>query len=1049
MSTTMKRFPGVSRRAWIGGLSVLAVFALASWTVWSVQSSSRASRQRLQEGMARRVLAGSVAAVLSHEAQLAKLLGLAGPEIGDHWSVYSATLMGDAATSGTGLIVPVSQRERAAYERAHGVEIVSALRPGVYAPSPAVAEYWVLAAAANRPGSSPARVGLDLAADPVRRQVLARAAASGTAQATPPVRFLSPGAARFGVIVFDPIRSPNGQLRGWVTASYRADRLLYMVHQRAPRARLSVRDGAVPVVSDAAADRGLRATLPVAGRQWSVAVWVPPGAGSIDPWLVLLLGLVAAAAVVALLSISDGRERYALRLVDEHVARERERIDELEQQRLRLAESEATLSAIIDNVPAGIMLRDLDGRYRRANAYAAESIGLPIDQIRGRVPEEFFDAESAARIRAHDAGVIEQQAPIVDQMTVTRSTGETRSYHIVKYPIRNAGGEVVALGSFSLDITAQKLAEEQLRENERRLAEAQTLARFGSWELDVDTNRLRWSSELCRLCGQPDGFAPTYEEFLALVHPDDRDELDSRVDDARGFSFSDTDYRIVRPNGEIRWVHTRRFGRAGADGKLTHLWGTSQDITERKHSEEQLRLARERLETIIAAMREGYCLMLDGEIVEVNDALCALTGFDRGDLIGTRPPFPFWPEDTLAATLELRDRIVSAEGGTFEIALQRKDGSRFTGEVTAQAARNRDGSMIGFVNTVRDVSERKRHEAEQRALRQIAELVAHAAAPAAVLDEVARQVLELFDGHAGAVVRFNDATRRAAFVNGITRDGRDLTGTELDLDGNSAPASVYRSRGASRTGGAASSGFDRGFADVVAEITDAVAAPIVVAGRLWGCLAVSFSGCLAPDDTEERLARFADSVAMAIANAESWEVLARQAATDPLTGLANHRTFHERLRAEVERAHRHSRTISVVLLDLDHFKQVNDTHGHQIGDQVLMAVGHRLASEAREDELVARIGGEEFAWLMPETDRHTAYQAAERMRRAIQSRPFHGVGTLTISAGICSSQDGRDSEEMMRFADRALYWAKDSGRNRSFLYTDEAHEHLSRERREP
>ena len=97
------------------------------------------------------------------------------------------------------------------------------------------------------------------------------------------------------------------------------------------------------------------------------------------------------------------------------------------------------------------------------------------------------------------------------------------------------------------------------------------------------------------------------------------------------------------------------------------------------------------------------------------------------------------------------------------------------------------------------------------------------------------------------------------------------------------------------------------------------------------------------------------------------------------------------------------------MLDLDHFKQVNDTYGHQAGDKVLAEVGRRLAAQARDGELVARIGGEEFAWLMPETDHRGAYQAAERLRRLIEHDPFPSVGTITVSAGIstCQPRPGR------------------------------------------
>jgi diguanylate cyclase (GGDEF)-like protein len=190
-------------------------------------------------------------------------------------------------------------------------------------------------------------------------------------------------------------------------------------------------------------------------------------------------------------------------------------------------------------------------------------------------------------------------------------------------------------------------------------------------------------------------------------------------------------------------------------------------------------------------------------------------------------------------------------------------------------------------------------------------------------------------------------------------------------------------------------------------LTAAVCAPISIGGVVWGSVGASFSDAPVPAEAETRLARFAELVAVAVVNAETWDALARQAATDPVTGLANHRAFYEHLRAEVMRARRQGRTLSVALFDLDHFKQINDLHGHQAGDKVLAEVGLRLADQLVGDGLLARVWGEEFAWLMPNTGDSAAYAAAEGERRAIAAKPFDGVGGLTISAGVCTRAPGQ------------------------------------------
>lgn len=154
------------------------------------------------------------------------------------------------------------------------------------------------------------------------------------------------------------------------------------------------------------------------------------------------------------------------------------------------------------------------------------------------------------------------------------------------------------------------------------------------------------------------------------------------------------------------------------------------------------------------------------------------------------------------------------------------------------------------------------------------------------------------------------------------------------------------------------------------------------------------------------------------------------AQTDGLTGLSNHMTFWTLLHAEHLRMRRYDSHYSVLLIDLDHFKHINDTHGHRTGDDVLRGVGRVLRGRARLTDVVARYGGEEFALLLPETDRGQALQLAEQLRVAVADEAL--AAPVTISIGVVSSRDGfaATPEEILAAVDRALYQAKNAGRNR-------------------
>lgn len=164
------------------------------------------------------------------------------------------------------------------------------------------------------------------------------------------------------------------------------------------------------------------------------------------------------------------------------------------------------------------------------------------------------------------------------------------------------------------------------------------------------------------------------------------------------------------------------------------------------------------------------------------------------------------------------------------------------------------------------------------------------------------------------------------------------------------------------------------------------------------------------------------------------------ATTDMLTGLLNRRAITERALAELERCERAGSSLSVALVDVDHFKRVNDTHGHMIGDRVLRAVADALTSNVRPYDHVGRWGGEEFLLVLPEVDGDAGTALADRVRARLAATDMGlGPGSVTVSMGVAGTAPGQhlDLDALLSRADQALYAAKDAGRNRVHLF-DEA-----------
>jgi len=543
---------------------------------------------------------------------------------------------------------------------------------------------------------------------------------------------------------------------------------------------------------------------------------------------------------------------------------------------MALRQAKARLQAMFDHIPAGLALRDLEGRYLHVNEYVAQTLGSSPDELIGHSPAEHLGEQALEQIRAEDRAMLETKRPLTQDYEIPHADGTAHHFQVVRYPILGSDEEVAGFGAFSLDVTEQKRSELDREYAFRELEEAQRLARVGSWSWDTGTGQTTWSSEMYRIFGRDPALGPaTGEELFAHVHPEDRERVIADyaqvlTGEKRTIAI---DYRVFRAtDGALRRL--RGLGRADSDRAGLYR-GTIQDVTELREAELEAIREHRHTEAIIAAMQEGYALTVDGRIEALNDALCRLTGFAREELLGSRLPWPFWPPESVDQALALRQRILDSGGGTFEITLLRKDGSRFEAEITASSATNPDGTLIGFVNTIRDISEQKRRR------------------------------------------------------------------TELEL----------------------------------------------------------------------------------------------LATRDPLTDLFNRRVFEQKLAEEVARAGRHDRPLSIAMLDLDHFKAINDRCGHPAGDRVLREASSRLRALVREGEVLARVGGEEFAWILPDADGIGAFTAAERARRAICATPFAEVGTLTLSAGTCELAEAGTPELLCQRADQALYAAKAAGRNRTVRFT--------------
>lgn len=220
--------------------------------------------------------------------------------------------------------------------------------------------------------------------------------------------------------------------------------------------------------------------------------------------------------------------------------------------------------------------------------------------------------------------------------------------------------------------------------------------------------------------------------------------------------------------------------------------------------------------------------------------------------------------------------------------------------------------------------------------------------------------------------------------------------------------------------------------------------PLISREKVKGALNIYRQGESAQFTEEEfELAkRFGDAAALAIDNAKLLSILEQQALTDPLTGLYNHRHFQERLRSELERANRSKDSTALLLLDIDEFKKVNDIYGHSMGDKILVALADVLKETVRASDVPCRIGGEEFAVILPSCDAGDALGLATRLLNSVAELDFDDVGGVSVSLGISQGPEhAMNARELLTYAEAAMLTAKAKGGNRVILFDEELSDH--------
>lgn len=377
-------------------------------------------------------------------------------------------------------------------------------------------------------------------------------------------------------------------------------------------------------------------------------------------------------------------------------------------------ETDERLRAFMEYSPSVMFVKDLRGRYQDINAQFLRRFDLSRDEVLGRTDFELFQTEQASVFVANDVQVATQGAPIEIEETARYDDGAHVSI-VSKFPIRNARGEIVAIGGVATDITDRKRTEEALREYQIQLDEGQAIANFGSWRWDLQSGALRWSEQLLQIYGITEAeFTPNLDGYLSRVHPEDRGKAQSVVERAlAGDNSFEFEERILRPDGSVRLLASRGRVERDAEGRPIRLYGVCHDVTDRRAVEDQVRASEQRFRLLVENVRDYAIIVLDpnGRVASWNAGAERIKGYRIEEILG-RDFSCFYTSEDLTRQEPQEHLSIARRDGRFEGEgwRMRKDGTRFWAHVIITTLLDGQGLVNGYSKITQDITLRKRAE---------------------------------------------------------------------------------------------------------------------------------------------------------------------------------------------------------------------------------------------------------------------------------------------------------------------------------------------------
>ncbi|OHD71936.1 MAG: hypothetical protein A2W19_02075 [Spirochaetes bacterium RBG_16_49_21] len=675
-----------------------------------------------------------------------------------------------------------------------------------------------------------------------------------------------------------------------------------------------------------------------------------------------------------------------------------------------MRQSEERYRTILENIQEGYYEDDLAGNLTFFNEAVCRIWGYSKEEMIGMNYKQYTDKETAKKLFELFNKIYKTGEPIkAFEQEIIRKDGTKAFAEVSATLIRNSHGKPIGFRGMTRDITERKQMEKAVRQSEEIYRTIIEKIEDGYFEVDLAGNFIFFNDPLCKIHGYP------REELMGMNNQQYTDEEDAKkIFEVfnkiyrTGESGKIFDYELIRKDGSKRQVEVSASLKKDSSGNPTGFRGITRDVTERKRMEDILQQSEEKYRTILGSIEEGYYEEdLAGNFTFFNDSMCRIYGYPRDELMGLN--YKRYTDEATAERLfqvfnEIYRTGEPSRGYTYELI--RKDGTQKYIEASASLRKDSSDKPVGFRGIVRDVTERKRME---ETIRQS--------------EERYRTIIEkMEDGYfevdlAGSFTFVNDAECRNL---GYSREELIGMNNRQYADKENAKKVFEAFNKIYKTGEAV---------------------------KIFDYEVIKKDGTLSYNELSASLIRDAKGkpigfrgISRNITERKRAEEKIQYLAThDALTGLPNRMMFSQMLNHALQSARRYQRQFAVFFIDLDRFKVINDTLGHEAGDQLLQEIATRLKQTLRAADIVARMGGDEFVILIEEVSELSQVSTVAHRILSATLQPMIITGEecrVTASIGISIfPRDAGDEQSLMKNADMAMYFAKEEGKNNFQFYS--------------